>query len=522
MGPGGDSPRPDRDLAPGWHAYGLGLGLVVLASLLGLALQHWHTSANQVLTYLVAVVVAAVYLGRGPALLVSCLSVVAFDFFVIPPPITFAIPGPENLPTLIELLIVSLVISSLTTRLKTQIAQQQRQALATQALYAMSRDLAAAEDLPAIIQAIVANIGQTFEREVVILLPASTPEGDFKTYPTENIAWLDAQEKATAVWVREHQEPAGRGTDSYPQAQAHYLPLRTAQTNIGVLGVRPVTPGPYLTPEQRQFLATFASVASLAIERVRLAETARRAQVLEATEKLQTALLNAISHDLRTPLVTITGALTGLEQNTMPLDDLSRQQMIRTAREEAQRLNWLVGNLLDMTRLEAGTLHIKRTPCDTADVIGTALEQMGSRLNERPLTLTVPATLPLVQMDFVLIAHVLINLLDNALKYSPAGSPLEISAQLHGTTVEIAVTDHGPGLSQEDLERVFDKFYRASPTAWTTGIGLGLSISKGIVEAHGGQIWAQNHPTGGLCVHLTLPLTAPPLLKNSHAQHSDC
>jgi two-component system sensor histidine kinase KdpD len=155
-------------------------------------------------------------------------------------------------------------------------------------------------------------------------------------------------------------------------------------------------------------------------------------------------------------------------------------------------------------------------------VIGTALEQMGSRLNERPLTLTVPATLPLVQMDFVLIAHVLINLLDNALKYSPAGSPLEISAQLHGTTVEIAVTDHGPGLSQEDLERVFDKFYRASPTAWTTGIGLGLSISKGIVEAHGGQIWAQNHPTGGLCVHLTLPLTAPPLLKNSHAQHSDC
>jgi two-component system sensor histidine kinase KdpD len=254
-------------------------------------------------------------------------------------------------------------------------------------------------------------------------------------------------------------------------------------------------------------MEVYASQAAVAIERAQLVEQTRQTQVLQATEKLQTALLNSISHDLRTPLVSITGVLSSLQDDGV-LDEAARRNLIDTARGEAERLNRLVGNLLDMTRLEAGALRMKQEPCDLQDVIGSALERLSERVADRPVTLHSDPDLPLIPMDFVLIVQVLANVLDNAIKYSPPAAPIEITASYVGAFAEIAVADRGVGIPHDDLARVFDKFYRVQNPNNAGGTGLGLSICKGIVEAHGGFIVAENRTGGGTIVTIGLPLAA--------------
>ena len=250
----------------------------------------------------------------------------------------------------------------------------------------------------------------------------------------------------------------------------------------------------------------FTSQATIAIERVQLAEQARQAQLLQATESLQTALLNSISHDLRTPLVAITGALSSLREDGSLLDEATREELLHTAWGEAERLNRLVGNLLDMTRLESGALKINLKAAEVQDLVGVTLAQLGSRLQQRPINLEIPPDLPLVQVDFSLMVQVLVNLVDNAVKYSPPDQPILIRAREQGDELILEVVDQGMGIPDEDLERVFDKFYRVQRADGVAGTGLGLSISKGIVEAHRGRVWARHHPGGGTIVGLSLPL----------------
>jgi len=275
---------------------------------------------------------------------------------------------------------------------------------------------------------------------------------------------------------------------------------------VGVLGVRPKEASKLLTPEQRLLLNAIANQAAIAIERASLAEQARQTELLQATEKLQTALLNSISHDLRTPLVSVTGALSSLAQGGPAMDAAIRQSLIATALEEAERMNRLVGNLLNMTRLEAGALQVVKQPGDVQDAIGTALEGLGERLDERQISVSVPENLPLVPMDFVLIVQVLANLIDNSLKYSPSGSPIDVHAYQTDGEICVQVSDRGMGIPADDLARIFDKFYRVQRPESITGTGLGLSISKGIVEAHHGRIWAEDRPGGGAALAFTLPL----------------
>jgi two-component system sensor histidine kinase KdpD len=312
-----------------------------------------------------------------------------------------------------------------------------------------------------------------------------------------------------ATWAYEHDQPAGRGTDTLPAAPLRCHPLKTSRGVVGVLGIRPIESAGLLSPEQRQMLVAFASQAALAIERVELAETARRADVLQAAEKLQTALLNSISHDLRTPLVSITGALSSLDDERPRLTDPEQRNLIQAARAEADRLNRLVGNLLNMTRLEAGGIRVHLEPCDVQDVIGAALEQLGERLEGRPVNVDVPEDLPLVPLDFGLIVQAMVNVLDNAVKYSPPGQPIEVWARIAHYQLQISVADRGIGIPPEDLERVFDKFYRVQRPHNVSGTGLGLAICKGIVQAHRGAIQAINRPGGGTNIRITLPLEAP-------------
>jgi two-component system sensor histidine kinase KdpD len=308
------------------------------------------------------------------------------------------------------------------------------------------------------------------------------------------------------MWVLQHNQPAGQGTDTLAEAKNSYLPLQAAQYIVGVLGVGRDKDAGALTSEQWRLLESFAHQGAQALHRVQLAKEARQAHLLRETEKLQTALLNSISHDLRTPLASITGALSSLRNDAAFLDETARSVLINTAWEQADRLNNLVGNLLQMTRMEAGGMKVKPELCDVQDMIGVALAQLDSRLDERPINIEIPDNLPLVPLDMVLMVQVLVNLLDNALKYSPPQEPVTIRANLVEPELVLQVIDMGPGIPEPELERIFGKFYRLEHPEGVGGTGLGLSISKGIVEAHNGRIWAENRNGGGAMFSLAVPL----------------
>ena len=490
--------QPHRPLG----RYVIGAALVAISTVAGLFLRREIEPANIVMIYLAAVVVAAVYLGRGPSLLTAIAGVLAYDFFIVPPYLTLAVSDTQYLLTFIGLFVVSLVISTLTVRVREQAEAAIQREAQTTALYNLGRDLTAAVDLEQVAQIIIWHISEVFGRQVAIFLPEN---GRLRVFASSPDYQPETNELAVAGWAFEHNQPAGLGTNTLPAALLRCQPLNTARGIVGVLGVHPKEPGLLLNPEQRQAIAAFSNQAALAIERAGLAKQAQQTELFQATEKLQTALLNSISHDLRTPLVSITGALSALEENNN-LGDSAQHSLVQTAREEADRLNRLVGNLLDMTRLEAGALRVKREPCDVEDVVGTAVGQMKERLAGRHIQVRVPEAMPLIAMDFVLIVHVLNNLLDNAIKYSKTDSPLEVEARAESKNVCISILDRGIGIPTEDLERVFDKFYRVQRPEQVTGTGLGLAICKGIVEAHGGRIWAENRPGGGTVMTIALPV----------------
>jgi two-component system sensor histidine kinase KdpD len=494
--------RPHRP----WTRYAWSLILVLLATILSALIDPFIAPTNLVMIYLLAVVVAAVYLGRGPSILASILGIMTFDFFFIPPSYTLAVSDTQYLLTFAGLLLVSIVISQLTVQVREQAdAARQREADAT-ALYALSRDLAAAGSLEVVIRTIVDNISQTFGRDVVVYLPEPGSNGSIHPVTKNQNYAPNENEAAVASWAYLHGQPAGRGTDTLSASEAHFIPLKTAQSTVGVLSVKPTDPKNILSPNLRRLLEAFASQSALAIERAQLTEQARQAQVLKATEKLQAALFNSISHDLRTPLVSITGVLSSLSDPKIWQDDKNRKRLIENARQEADRLNRLVSNLLNMSRLEAGAVKVKREPSDIQDVIGSALAQLDEQLGKRQVNVNLPDSLPLISLDFILIEHVLVNILDNAIKYSPPDSTIDITARISNAFLEIDVADRGIGIPTEDLSRVFDKFYRVHRPDNVSGTGLGLSICKGIIEAHDGFIGAENRPGGGTIMTIGIPL----------------
>jgi two-component system sensor histidine kinase KdpD len=324
---------------------------------------------------------------------------------------------------------------------------------------------------------------------------------------------LGENELAVAEWSYKNGRPAGRGTDTLPAAQIRFSPLKTARGIVGILGVKPLEPQNILSSDQRILLEGFANLSALAIERASFAEEAAQTDMLQKTEKLQTALLNSISHEFRTPLSSILGVLTSLseserdEQTSTKLDRDTRLELIDSATKQARRLNRLVENLLDMTRLEAGAIHLNREPLDIQDLIGTVLYRMVGPLGNRPVLVDIPSEIPLITADAVLIGEVFSNVLGNACKYSPSDSPIDISIRKEDQDkIIISIKDYGLGIPPEDLERIFDKFYRVQRQNQVSGTGLGLTICKGIVEAHGGRIWAENNPDRGITITFSLPI----------------
>jgi two-component system sensor histidine kinase KdpD len=317
-------------------------------------------------------------------------------------------------------------------------------------------------------------------------------------------------ELAVARWVHEHGQLAGHGSATLPGARALYLPLTAARGTVGVLGVVPPSDEALSAPEQLHLLETFASQTALAIERVALVDEAQQARLRSETERLRNSLLSAVSHDLRTPLATITGSASALVEQETELDAAERRELAQAIQEEADRLNRLVQNLLEMTRLESGGVRVRKDWHPLEEVVGSALARVEKHLGRRRVDIQLPPDLPLVPLDPLLVEQVLINLLDNAIKYTPSDTPIEISAAVEGPAVSVTVADRGPGFAPGDEARIFEKFYRGHDAGARSGAGLGLAIARGIVEVHGGQITAEPRPGGGALFRFTLPLSAQP------------
>lgn len=500
----GELPRQ----ATPWKSYLLSLVLMATATTIGIALRPAFSVANLLIIYLFAVIVAAMVLGRGPAILASVLGVLAFDFFLVHPRFTLAVDDTEYLLTFLGLLAVGVVISTLADRFRAQANTAERRANETAMLNNLSRDLAAAGTLDAIVHIVIDSTAKVFGRQVVVLLPGPGGEDGLVLSAPGPEFTINDREQAVAAWAFSHGQAAGRGTDTLSEAEARYLPLKTARGIVGILGVKPLDPASRLTPDQRRLLEAFASLAALAIERAHLSEEAEHARLQVESERMRSSLLSSVSHDLRTPLTAITGAASSLMVEDQQLDAGTRLELAQGIYEEANRLNVLVRNLLDMTRLESGAIHVSKAWQLVEEVIGAALTRTEPILAGRPVTVCLAPDLPLVPLDEVSIEQVLINLIENAVKYTPAGTPIELAAWPTGTTVVVEVADRGPGLSPGDEERVFEKFYRARPQAG--GVGLGLAICRSIVEAHGGRIWAGNRPQGGATFRFDLPVEGQP------------
>lgn len=486
-----------------WSDYLISLLLVAVTTLCSFVVRPHVSPTNLVMFYLLAVVLAAVRFGQKPAILTAIFGVLAFDFCLIAPRWSLSVADTEYLFTFFALFTVGIVISTLVAKAKARAETLRERELQTESLYYLSRDLTVAIDRPSILAAVRKNIGESLRARLAVLLPQA--EVLEVAIASEGLV-LDEAELAVADWSYQQRQQAGSGSETHGSARLLYLPLCTPSHVYGVIGVELGEPADYFSPHHRRLLEAFTSQVALALERVFLAEQAEQAQVLQARESLERALLNSISHDLRTPLVTIIGALSSLHEKSLHLPPAKQQELLRCAWDEAERLNRFVGNLLDMTRLEAGEVRINREPCDIQDLIGTALTILDRKLEGRDVRIQLAKDLPLVSMDMVLMTQVLVNLIDNGLKYAPAKEPLEIAASMASNQLVLEVRDRGPGLPEADVERIFEKFYRLPVPEGVSGTGLGLSICKGIVEAHQGTIHAENRSDGGLCVVCRLPL----------------
>ncbi len=497
-----------------WPTLGAtGGSAVSVAVALGLALllHRMLGTTSIALVLLMSVLASAVAYGLAASLLACLFSVLAYNFFFLPPYYTFTIADPENVVTLGVFAVVAVVASNLTSRMRAQTVTAQARAKTTEELYQFSRKLAAAASLDDVLWATVHQVALMLKVRVVLLLPGESGLAVQAGFPPDD--FLDEADLGAAKWAWEHNRPAGRGADTLPGAKRLFLPVQTGRGPIAVFGIDRDEPGPMLAPDGRRLLNALSDQAALAIERVNLVRDVDEAKLQAETDRLRSALLTSISHDLRTPLASILGAATSLMSQHGSLEEADRTAMLRTIQEESERLNRFIGNLLDMTRLESGPLTLRGGLADLSDVVGAVLRRARRILSVYQVKVDLQPGLPMLNIDMVLFEQVLFNLLDNAAKYSGQGSTIQLRASRHGGRVWIELLDEGDGLPPNDLERVFDKFYRVrSANRQRAGTGLGLAICRGFVEAMGGTISAANRPdrTGAIfTIDLPVPAQLP-------------
>ncbi|MBK6741838.1 MAG: two-component system sensor histidine kinase KdpD [Hydrogenophilales bacterium] len=494
---------------PRWTGYAWAAGICALTSVLARLVLPWFDLANLIMFYLVGVVWVAAKHGRGPAVLGSVLSVLAFDFFLVPPHLSFTVSDTRYLLTFIIMLAVALTISTLAANLRYQARIAMYRERRTRALNELGKELAGALMAEQIVETARHHLESLFQAKVRILLPDTQDKVRSPTpLPEHKELALDP---AIAQWVYDHQQPAGLGTQSLAGAPMYYLPLKAPMRTRGVLALQPSQKRLLFLPEQARLLETLAGQIALALERVHYVEVAQDALVKMESERLRNGLLSALSHDLRTPLTVLAGLADSLPLAGPPLPT-AQAEIALAIRAESLRTSLLVSNLLDMARLQEGHVRLKREWQPLEEVVGAALQTMASPLARHEVRVDLPAELPLIEFDSVLMERVFCNLLENAAKYSPVGSRIEITARNEGDRVAIAVADNGPGLPPGKEEGLFEKFTRGHEESPVAGVGLGLAIVRAIVEAHKGTVKAENRPEGGARFIVTLPAGEPPIV----------
>jgi two-component system sensor histidine kinase KdpD len=471
-----------------------------------------------VMVYLLGVAVTASRASTWPSFVATILSVAAFDFFFVPPFYTFAVSDVRFFFTFAVMFVVSFIISRLTLRVRRQADAARTRERQTAALYQLSRELVRERGAEKLGEIAVKHMSEVFDSQIAILIPnaenrlASASGGPSSFAP-------DEREMSVAQWVYEHRQPAGLSTDTLPGAKAMYLPLVASAGAIGVIGILPKNSSDGFEPEQVHYLEAFANQTAIAIERSFLAEAAQHALLKAETESLRNTLLSSISHDLRTPLSAITGAATTLLQRDVTIDQSNRLELLQTIQEEAERLNRIIKNVLDMTRLESGAIKVNKEWQSLEEIVGVVLNRLGDRLDDHPLTAKLPGNLPLIPFDGLLLEQVFMNLFDNAIKYTTKGTPLDLSASESFYTVTVELADRGPGIPPGEEERIFEKFVRGRTAGG--GVGLGLAICRTIINAHGGKIWAENREGGGAVFRFTLPAAGLPPAPKQEEEHEE-
>jgi len=502
--------RAWRDYA--WSSLAVGL-TIGIAWIFNAAMSHALGSIGML--FLVPVLLSAVTFGLRPALFTALLSALTYNFFFLPPLYTFTVADPNNLLSFTVLLFVAIIVGNLAARVRVQADIASARARITAELYSYAGKLAGIARLDDILWAAAFQIASMLKTNVVILLPDPvTGRPAIRAgYPPEDE--LDLQDLAAAGWCWDHATPAGRNAETLPGAKRLFLPMRTGVGLVGVIGLHRFNEKTWFTPDDRRLLDALIDQTALAIERSQLVERVDEAQVHVEADKLRVAMLTSLSHDLRTPLASILGSATTLLSNRNLYDSKQTDELLATIRDEAERLDRFVGNLLDMSRLEAGALGVKLEVVDVAELVEAASKRLARRLSGHQIKFDFPDDLPLVSVDPLLLEQTIVNLLDNAAKYAPSTSCIRVGARVSANVVLLTIEDEGPGIPPEALPHIFDKFYRAKAAdRRVAGTGLGLAVARGFVEAFGGRLDAANR-TDRIGAVLTVSLPISPKAMNA-------
>lgn len=493
-----------------WHLL-IGAAASLLTALIAMPLLPFFDLANIVMLFLLTVVLVAVQYGRGPSVVATIVGVASFDFFFVTPRFSLAFSDVQYVMTFSVMLTIGLITAHLTSGLRYQARVASHRESRARALYEFARSLSGVLQTEQIFETTRLYVQRTFGANATLLLPDETGHLQLPAQAQEGAAApLDA---GIAQWAFDHASPAGMGTDTLPGSVYFYLPLVAPMRTRGVLVLKPDNRRWSLIPEQRQQLDTFATLAAIALERVHYIEVAQAAMLSVESEHLRNSLLAALSHDLRTPLTSIMGLAESLALSTSPLSAKDRE-FATALHEESQRMNNLVSNLLDMARMQSGTVKLNLQWHSLEGIVGSALRASASMLRQHVILTSLAADLPLIRVDAILIERVLSNLLENAAKYTPAGSVITVSAAVGDSDLIVTISDNGPGLPSGKEASLFEKFARGQSESVTPGVGLGLAICRAIVDAHGGSIRAENLATGGAAFIFSLPLGTPPTLSD--------
>ncbi len=463
---------------------------------------------NVDLVFLTAVVVVAVRYGLWPSLLASVAASLCYNFFFLPPVYTFTITDPTNIAAFFFFMLIAILVSNVAARVRTQADSAIGRVRTTESLYAFSRKLAGTATLDDVLWATAYQTALMLKVRVVLLLPEDGILTVKAGYPPEDE--LDKADLAAANWAWGNDRSAGRGSDTLPGAKRLFLPMRTGRGAIGVVGIDDDKTGPLLTPDQRRLLDALMDQGALAIERVLLVEDMDRVKRTVESDRLRSALLTSISHDLKTPLASVLGAASTMRDLSSGLTDTEKRDLLATVIDESERLNRFIANLLDMTKLESGAIVPNTAPYDIGEIVGSVLRRASKILGNHQVSLELAADLPMLELDAVLFEQVLFNLLDNAAKYAPADTTISIRGLQDRDWVALQIIDEGDGIPPAELESIFDKFYRTQKGDHVRpGTGLGLAISRGFVEAMHGTISATNRiDRKGAVLTIRLPIPA--------------